>query len=88
MKTKRPSKKAKRRRFEVYFAAKRWFGREVGGEPAMRWAGCAFDHKRYAVQKAVAYARVCRPSQLFIKGRDGKVQDERTYGADPRRTRG
>ncbi|MEN1941002.1 DUF2188 domain-containing protein [Luteimonas sp. MJ174] len=24
------------------------------------------------------------PAQLFIKGRDGRIQDERTYGNDPR----
>lgn len=27
-------------------------------------------------------------AQLFIKGRDGKIQDERTYGEDPRATPG
>lgn len=27
-------------------------------------------------------------SELTIKRRDGSIQDKRTYGADPRRTRG
>lgn len=27
-------------------------------------------------------------AQLFIKGRDGRIQDERTYGEDPRTIRG
>jgi uncharacterized protein DUF2188 len=27
-------------------------------------------------------------TQLIIKGRDGRIQDERTYGADPRGSKG
>lgn len=45
---------------------------------------------------AIAYARTRarsiyaggRPSQVLIKGRDGKIQTEHTYGDDPRRTPG
>lgn len=29
-----------------------------------------------------------QPAELVIKGRDGRIRDNRTYGNDPRRTRG
>lgn len=34
------------------------------------------------------WAEWCIRSELTIKGRDGSIQDTRTYGDDPRRTRG
>lgn len=47
-----------------------------------------FHLKDRAVQHARARAReVWRagtPSQLLVKGRNGRIQDERTYGNDPR----
>jgi len=39
--------------------------------------------KRQAVVKAQQMARAAKPSQLIIRRRDGTIQDERTYGADP-----
>lgn len=49
--------------------------------------------KRDAVQTATTAARVSwwergQLAQVRIKGRDGKIQDERTYGADPRHIKG
>ncbi len=41
-----------------------------------------------AVDRARAVWRAGQPSQLLIKGRDGRIQDERTYGNDPRSTKG
>ena len=46
-----------------------------------------------AIELAV---RVCKhrwkefqqPAELFIKGRNGKVRDSRTYGRDPRNVKG
>jgi uncharacterized protein DUF2188 len=47
-----------------------------------------FDHKARAVRYAAECGRSCwkkgAPAQLFIKGKDGRIQDERTYGKDPR----
>lgn len=47
-----------------------------------------FHTKSAAVEYAAGEGRKAwakgRPAQLFIKGREGKIQDERTYGNDPR----
>ena len=47
-----------------------------------------FERKAEAVSEAAARGRACwangQLAQLFIKGRDGKIKDERTYGRDPR----
>lgn len=44
--------------------------------------------KAVLVEIARWFCRARPPSQLRIKGRDGKIQTEHTYGADPRRTKG
>ena len=45
-----------------------------------------------AVKTAVTVARLHRDrgglAQLFIKRPDGRIRDERTYGADPRHIKG
>lgn len=51
------------------------------------------DRKADAVQFATTTARCAwrtrgQLAQVRIKGRDGKIQDERTYGADPTTTKG
>ena len=45
------------------------------------------DRKDVVVQKARDRAR-SQKGRLVIHGRNGRIQEERTYGADPRRTRG
>lgn len=59
-------------------------GRKVSG--ASRKA----DAQRAAVQLAHVLANAGRLVSLKIKGRDGRIQEERTYprSSDPRRTRG
>lgn len=47
-----------------------------------------FKTKPPAVQKAVELARKSKPSQVLIHKLDGKIQEERTYGDDPRRSKG
>lgn len=51
-----------------------------------------FPQKLDAVRSAVLQARIehkaGKLAQLIIKGRDGRIQDERTYGADPRGSKG
>ncbi len=50
------------------------------------------DRKADAVAMAAETGRTLwsegTPAQLFVKGRDGRIQDERTYGRDPRATPG
>lgn len=51
------------------------------------------ETKREAVELATTTARCAwrtsgQLGQVRIKGRNGKIQDERTYGADPTDTKG
>ena len=52
-----------------------------GGESSYRT-------KDQAVKAGASKGRQNGHAQLMIKGRDGRVQSERTYGADPRRSKG
>ena len=47
-----------------------------------------FDRKTEAVQAAAAAGRSLGNAQVVIRTADGKIQSERTYGSDPRRTKG
>jgi hypothetical protein len=46
--------------------------------------------KAQAVRRGVQLAKEGQPSSLQIKGRDGRIQEERTYprSSDPRKTKG
>jgi hypothetical protein len=46
------------------------------------------ETKTIAVSEAVAWAKEVQPSQVFIHGKDGRIQDERTYQDDPPETPG
>ena len=47
------------------------------------------ETKVEAVQAGMVLGRAAHPwGQLIIKKRDGKIQEERTYGNDPRRSKG
>jgi len=50
--------------------------------------GEPYDTKREAVKRGVQVGRENGNAQLIIKGRDGKIREERTYGHDPRRSKG
>ena len=54
-------------------------GDEVAGESQ------SFRTKAEAVTAAVRQAETAELGQVVIKGRNGRIQSERTYGADPRR---
>lgn len=62
-------------------------GWQVKPEGAKRATG-VFDTKDGAVEEARKLAKNQRPSQVLIHGRDGRIQEERTYGQDPERTEG
>lgn len=51
-----------------------------------------FDLKQPAIDYAAAAGGRAwlqgQPAQLLIKGEDGRIQDERTYGNDPVKTTG
>lgn len=44
--------------------------------------------KKVAIAAAVSMVKKHEPSQLVIHNLDGTVSEERTYGADPRRSKG
>jgi hypothetical protein len=44
--------------------------------------------KDQAVKAGASKGRQNGHAQLVIKGRNGRIQSERTYGADPRRRKG
>ena len=47
-----------------------------------------YPTKDQAVRAGASKGRQNGHAQLVIKGRNGRIQSERTYGADPRRTKG
>lgn len=59
-----------------------WILKVTGG------AGTAFRTKQEAVRAGASQGRKNGHAQLIIKGRNGRIQSERTYGTDPRRTKG
>lgn len=74
-----------RKVYHVVHRGESWLVRRVR---ARRANGC-HSSKAAAIVQAKALAN--RPGllgQVVVHGRDGRVQAERTYGADPRRTRG
>jgi len=77
---------------------RRWVYRVLWSERADAWIvrpdGGTIYSRHFVKADAVADGRRLarevhrvedRPTQLVIYGRDGKIQSERTYGADPRR---
>jgi hypothetical protein len=44
----------------------------------------AWDHKDLALAKAKELAKEAGLGQVIVHGEDGKIQDEFTYGEDPR----
>lgn len=72
---------------------------EPSSKPAMDYFGWyvrkhntiwTFNRKSDAIKEGIRLAKVNAPSQLIIKGRDGRVQKEHTYprSSDPKRHRG
>lgn len=56
-----------------------WKGKAQGGQRASVVA----DTKQEAVQKTIEIAKKQQDSQVIIHKKDGKIQEERTYGHDP-----
>lgn len=56
-----------------------WQVKKTGNEVALR----NFNIKQDAIKHGVQIAKANKPSQLFIKKKDGEIEDERTYEGDP-----
>lgn len=56
-----------------------WQVKQHGAERASG----VFDRKEQAVERGRELARSQELGQLFIRGIDGKIQTEHTYGKDP-----
>jgi hypothetical protein len=48
----------------------------------------SFDNKNKAIDSARSHAKGGGEGQIVIRGRDGKIQWEHTYGNDPERRKG
>ena len=46
-------------------------------------ASSTHENKADAVDRATDLGKEHRPGQIVIHGKDGKIQEERTYGKDP-----
>jgi hypothetical protein len=51
-------------------------------------AGQTFPTKDQAVRAGRTRAKAAELGQLVVKGRNGRIQTEHTYGKDPRRSKG
>ena len=60
-----------------------WNVEPQGGGPKTH-----FDTKDPAVDAAVKKARAAELGQVKVQKEDGTIQEERTYGKDPERTKG
>lgn len=73
-----------RKKYHVSPHDEGWQVKSEGGTRASE----VFDTKDKAVDEAQNLAKKQEPSQILIHGQDGKIQEERTYGQDPKRTKG
>ena len=64
--------------YYVFPDGKKWVLKKRGNEKATG----RFDRKEDAVQRGMEAARN-QLGQLVIRKKDGKIQEERTYGKDP-----
>ncbi len=97
------ARKPKRIVFNVLRASKGWALSRRDGEPLgdglpegggehLRMRVAYFDRKPAAVSRGSEVGARLKAAgllaQLVIHGRDGRIQSERTYGSDPKKTKG
>jgi len=80
-----PGKKTERQVYEVAPNPKAGWDVRKEGSPR---ASSRHDTKATAVAEARERAKAAPLGQVRVKGRDGRIQTEWTYGKDPRRTPG
>lgn len=61
-----------------------WQGKAEGAQRASVVA----PTKEEAVRRTVEIAKGKEPSQVLIRGQNGQIQTEWTYGRDPRKSKG
>ena len=69
--------------FHVVPYANGWTLTRAGGNEDKGELG-AWDHKDLAIQHAKQLAAAAPLGQVIVHGEDGKIQQEFTYGEDPR----
>lgn len=71
----------KRNKYWVVWSSdiQKWKVTKTGQSRALK----RFDIKSNAINYGVKVSKNNKPSQLFIKNKDGKIAEERTYGDDP-----
>lgn len=80
-----PEKKVERQVYEVVPHPKDgWDVKKEGGSRASAHHGT----KAEAIADARERAKAAKLGQVRVKGKDGRIQTEWTYGKDPRRTPG
>ncbi|HEU0132748.1 MAG TPA: DUF2188 domain-containing protein [Mycobacteriales bacterium] len=60
----------------------------LGGSGDEHGALGAWDHKDLALARAKELAKEAELGQVVVHGEDGQIQEEFTYGADPRNVPG
>jgi len=69
----------KRETFHVTYKDSKWKVKKEGSQRAVK----TFDNKEKAVDFGRDVAKKPGKGQLIIHKKDGKIQEERTYGKDP-----
>ncbi|MDQ1702894.1 MAG: hypothetical protein QOF57_2146 [Frankiaceae bacterium] len=64
-----------------------WTLKQEGADDGRGELG-AWDHKFLAIDHAKELARSAGLGQVIVHGKDGQIQQEFTYGADPRGSKG
>jgi hypothetical protein len=73
-----------RKIYDVIAGDKVWKGIARGGERA----SVVTKTKEEAISKTTSIAKKNGPSQVVIRKENGKIQSERTYGNDPKISKG
>ncbi|HEX8003476.1 MAG TPA: DUF2188 domain-containing protein [Mycobacteriales bacterium] len=56
----------------------------LGGDTAQHGSLGVWDHKDMAIARAKELAKEAELGQVVVHGEDGRIQEEFTYGEDPR----
>jgi hypothetical protein len=78
---------AERQSYHVVPYVNSWEVR-LGGSGAEHGTLGTWDHKDLAIARAKELAKEAELGQVVVHGEDGKIQEEFTYGEDPRSSKG
>jgi len=74
----------RRKVFHIVFKEKKWLIKQEGTGKPINFS----KTKEKAIKKGRKIARKERLSQLKIHKKNGRIQEERTYGEDPKKYKG